>query len=651
MTRLSVTQLEDRLTPAGFGNTWIDTNLTASFAPNGTTVNGVGSVLYSMLDARASRSEWQGAIRAAFQAWTAPANLNVGFVSDDGRAFGTAGPVQGSPFVGDIRIAARPLSGNVLAISNPFDLVSPWAGEIVLNSNVVFDTDGSPNTFDLKAVLFQEVGHVLGIGNSTDPASVMYEVYAGPRAGLSAADTDAITDLYGTRSADRYESFYGNETPDRATTLKYISFAAQLAGIDPAASSTRYVAEGDIRTAADTDTYKVALPAGESVVLVQTGGISRAALRVAVLDATGAEKAATTSYNPSTGRYSIQFQAAAAGDYFVKVTGSTGTPASVGSYRLAVGLGLSSVPNSDLSTRVQTPAFGYDSSPDWVNGVPRNDSISTAQGLGWVTGSSARWEYAGSAGVDTAADQDVYAVGSMWASGGVLVVSVWSETGSAPSVQVLDKNGSVLPVTSLVRNGPTTILQVSGVEAWTTYYVRVKAADPAAWAGRQAYRFGIDYRNEPVALESVASGTLTAASPQMRRQLSVTRSELFAFDLAAQSLDSQVAAARLTVFNSAGQPVLSIVSKDGVSARGTVLLAPGEYTVVITGSSQNGSPLSGLAIDARFLSLSDPIGPAATDAYSTLETGSVNTGYIWITTVESGSTFLSLTNPYSSAWW
>lgn len=199
--RLSLTPLEDRTVPAGFGNTWADTNLTYSFAPDGTDVAGSASNLFALLGTRATEAEWQSVVRDAFAAWTAPTNLTATAVGDDGRALGTPGPVQGSPHVGDIRIVARPLSDNVIAITNPFDLVSPWSGEIVLNSNKVFDTDGSADAFDLRAVLLQEVGHALGVDNSPHACSVMYGAYVGSRAGLDACDVSAIQALYGTPNA------------------------------------------------------------------------------------------------------------------------------------------------------------------------------------------------------------------------------------------------------------------------------------------------------------------------------------------------------------------------------------------------------------------------------------------------------------------
>ncbi len=194
--KLHLERVEDRTVPAVFGNTWIDPNLTVSFAPDGTEVASVGSTLFATLGQRATEQEWQSAVRTAFQEWTSVTNLTATVVPDDGRAVGTPGPVQGSPFVGDIRITARPLSDNVLAVANPFDLASGWAGEIVLNSTKAFDTDGSAGAYDLTTVLLHEIGHTLGLPGSDDPASVMAG-YTARRTQLAVSDVSAVQALYG----------------------------------------------------------------------------------------------------------------------------------------------------------------------------------------------------------------------------------------------------------------------------------------------------------------------------------------------------------------------------------------------------------------------------------------------------------------------
>src|SRR5947209_19571244 len=94
--RLNLERLEDRWTPATSGVTWPDgSHLTLSFVPDGTQVGNYTSNLFATLNRVAPTAAWQRAILAAFQAWAAPVNLNVGVVADGGQPLGTGGAVQG----------------------------------------------------------------------------------------------------------------------------------------------------------------------------------------------------------------------------------------------------------------------------------------------------------------------------------------------------------------------------------------------------------------------------------------------------------------------------------------------------------------------------------------------------------------------------
>lgn len=474
--KLHVERIEDRCVPAVFGNTWIDTNLTMSYTPDGTSVNGVTSNLFSTLGQRMTTTEWQTAIQSAFRAWVSQANVTVRVVSDDGRALDTPGPIQGSPYVGDIRITARPLSDNVLAITNPFDLVSPWAGEIILNSNKVFDTDGSAGSYDLRTVLLQEVGHALGVGNSSDPASVMYEYYQGARTGLSSGDVTSIRALYGA---------------------------------------------------------------------------------------------------PGTG-------------------GATNTG------------------SADLF--IQTAAGVVTNSTDWAAGKGVNESKRTATDLGLSRDSQdSRWDYAGTGALRVANDVDAFMVRTTDKAGGVMVVAVGTPLGGAePKVSVYDKDGNPINVQVLLRNGDATIVQLQGVLKNTTYYVAVSAADPTQWTSPEKYLLGIDFRDTAVTLAPFTTGTLTADQPLIAQTLDVNRSQGFRFQLSATDPNPVVrSAARLTVYDANHKAVFTITARAGQTVIGDVILAQGQYTVAVTGRTLDGSPLTGLQVDGRFLTLTDPIGLVA----------------------------------------
>jgi len=216
---LSVQQLESRDIPAQFGIPWDNgTAITVSFAPDGTSVDRSASNLHELMaQSGLAPAVWQNEILRAFQAWASQADLNIGVVRDSGASLGTAGKPQADPRFGDIRIFAAPLARSVLAITiPPGDLSGTRTGDIILNSNYNF---GAGSGRDLYTVFLQEAGHSLGIGNSGELSSAMYEFYQGTRSGLSSADVAQVRSLYGARPANTWEPDGGNNTAATATNL------------------------------------------------------------------------------------------------------------------------------------------------------------------------------------------------------------------------------------------------------------------------------------------------------------------------------------------------------------------------------------------------------------------------------------------------
>src|SRR5439155_11951785 len=107
----------------------------------GTVVDGAPNVLFQSLGS--GTTGWQREILRAVETWAQYGNINVGVVPDGGQPLGTPGATQGEARFGDIRVAARPLSGNVLAITTPSGVIGGTrTGDVVLNSNKFFTVGG-----------------------------------------------------------------------------------------------------------------------------------------------------------------------------------------------------------------------------------------------------------------------------------------------------------------------------------------------------------------------------------------------------------------------------------------------------------------------------------------------------------------------------
>jgi Matrixin len=277
--RLVVECLESRAVPATFGVPWSDpSHLTLSFASDGTPIAGHTSSLFQTLNAQQPTVVWQREILQAFQTWAVQANINIGLVSDGGQAFGVPGPSQHDPRFGDIRVGAQAMSPESLSISVPNDpaLSSTWTGDVLLNSNENYSSNG----LDLTAVLLHEAGHVFGLGDSTDPSSPMYFQYNDTQQ-LTVTDISALQALYGARSLDPHEGSNGNDTISTATQIQ---FPGSYTGTTP------LVVYGDIGSNKDVDVYAVKPPSnydGPITFQLQSAGISLLTTKLTVMDSQG----------------------------------------------------------------------------------------------------------------------------------------------------------------------------------------------------------------------------------------------------------------------------------------------------------------------------------------------------------------------------
>src|ERR1019366_8224052 len=125
-------------------------------------------------------------------------------------------------------------------------LSGTWSGDILLNDAA--PTIGQADT--LFPVLLHEVGHVLGLDDSPDPASVMFS-HLNHQTTLAPVDIAALQALYGPRSDDPFEGAQRNDTPATATLMP------EPASFD---GSTPLIVYASISSLKDVDFYSLKTP-------------------------------------------------------------------------------------------------------------------------------------------------------------------------------------------------------------------------------------------------------------------------------------------------------------------------------------------------------------------------------------------------------
>jgi hypothetical protein len=633
--RPTIEWLEDRTTPSTIGMAWPYANLTLSFAPDGTSVDGNKSTLFQTLGNQATTKAWEAAIMKAAQTWADVANINIGLTADGGQTIGTNGVIQGDSRFGDIRVAAEPLgAGAQVAIGSPYNpLLGTRAGDLVFNSSYTFGNGSAPG-YDIYTVALHELGHSLGLGDNTDPTSVMFNTYQGVRTGLSAGDIAAIQALYGPRTPDAYEGPNGNHTISTAAVMRLPEIAADIGNVGQA------------------DYFQYTIPSYSDrtvTIAVQNGGISMLAPRLSVYNATRQLIATSSAADAFSATTSITLGNVRRGTVlFLEVDSPRMDVFGMGSYRLKF--------NSGAVSQKQIAAIDSTlngTNITYINFAHSTSTISAAVALDQpIFQIDPRFNYAVNAKLNDASDVDFFSVTTPTTAPQALIFTASPGKGSllSPDITVYDSNGNVVNAQILSNENTGYVVQVLNPVAGAKYYVAV-SADPFAATinDKGAYLLGVTYTNTPIVLQTIVDDSLSSTDMIDVLSLWSTEVQLYHFVL---SVDTGGAASGVSVtmqlFDANNNLVLSLVCQDGNTVSADVQLQQGGYTAKFIASSSSGAPipttyytLQGMCLTSNL----DPVPVNPTDPSLNGTTSTTSTTTTTTTTTTTDTATLLVTSP------
>ncbi len=596
-TRLHCLALERLDVPAQFGIPWANHQVTLSFVPDGTPVEGINSNLSAYFAAGGvANSTWQAEVLRAVQEWTAVADVDVGLVSDNGAAMGAAGRSQHDLRFGDIRVSGRPLSSDVLAITTPPGPAGGTrAGDIIINTSMPICIGGSATQYDLYTFMLQEAGHALSIGNSSNIDSPMYEVYQDVRLGLITADENNLIALYGARQEDDYDATINNDAFYSATKI-----AVPLTLAANGQSIVELVA--DLSTQNDNDFYSFRVPdnaVGDIAIRLITGGMSLLEGEFVVMSTNAEEVEDFTVSIPKAGELEATVGGLLPGGTYVIQVKRANVDFAVGQYQLQIDFN----PGSSTS--------GNGPTANWVvNDDHTDDSIATARILADTPSS------AGNFGIDArfvdATDMDVYRieVSGIEGTSRLLTVSIGAEVdGLRPLVKLRNAAGVLIPC-DVVRNSDGLYSIQANVSVGQDVYL-VASADPNGAAVVGDYRLDASFNIAATPLFEYIGGTLTQ-SVMGKAQAFTVRSGAVKHFVLTQSAATPTDdfGANVVIKNSSGTTVLRFGTTANRSVSADVFLAPGSYAMFVVGKVRtSGATLPALDFSVRGFNLSDPSGP------------------------------------------
>ncbi|MCA9234740.1 MAG: cadherin-like domain-containing protein [Planctomycetales bacterium] len=608
-----------------------DLQLTFSFAPDGAQIAGQSNALAATFDALAPAAAWQETILHAFQTWAIETNADIGLVGDEGQDFGVAGPTQGDPRFGDVRIGAIAMEPSVGAVSVPTDglAAGTWFADVVFNTAFNFTS-----LDDLYAIALHEAGNVFGLKDNTDPNSPLSSSIPPVVKPPTAADLAALQDLHGVRAPDANEAVgHGgaavtdNDSFANATQLKQGEISGQSSGSAPT------VVYGDIATAGDSDYFTIRGPgsyAGPMTIKVRTAGISLLAPRLQIYDASEQFLGEATATDLGGGIAEYQLPTLTPGaDYFIQVDSAVSGEFAQGGYSLTVVFdGRNSIDQATID-HIASGAFRFLSAEEIAKLFDGNGSDKELYGddmhgddeplggteLPTLPGFVKDSRYQIVASIADAADVDNYVVKSPKTPNAAAPLNVLTAAfrsldagGLAPKLRLLDEHGVEMPSTILSNGNGEYIIQATGFEPEADMIVEVAAADPGGFFDTGNYELTVAFGRSATQVTSLASATIGDGVAQRSHTLYVGEPQLFHFALQADPAAATAPAVLIaTIVNDQGEQVFRLATRPGDTRTGpAVFLPPGTYSVEVVAATLDGSSLPEFGYTLSGTTLSDP---------------------------------------------
>ncbi len=610
---------------AGFGS------LTFSIAPDGTHVGKEISALQSDFNRVAPSAQWQQALARAFQKWSVHANINIGNVADNGAASGVYGPTRGDERFGDIRVTGFDYATDVYAeaVSENSRSVGTWAGDVFFNTAADWK-----NVAAIEAAALHEVGHILGLGHSNDPASPMHVHGPSDALELTAQDILNLQAIHGARNLDPNEVSGGNNTIAKASEIK--GGEDDVTVVEGFSGSQVWIQFGDLHNAIDRDVYEIKTSVnygGPLSVEVRTSGLSLAKLSAEITDRNGRVLAQTEvagdfggvsiltlDHTAPDGKYYLQIHAGAdpfwaTGDYSITIA----TPTRLLSDSNAIAEWTRKAHRWYYDSERAKDGFSYQLLQGSKRGpetddLHSDDTVASSGDIPLALTTATRTVHRVVGTISDLVDVDHYRLIAPKILDGKneLVIDLESlqVNGLVPDVKLLDKRGALLKPEVRVQGYGQTQLVWANVQSEQEFIIELQSKTVSNEFRTGSFSLTATFSAPSRQPELLISGTVGAGTGTVEREWYVARPQLFGLSLEGAtpsgSTDGQI---WVSIFDDQRRLVTGLAAPlNSLRSAPGLFLNPGKYYFQIAAAT---SVVGASDVSYRFMvdRPSQPIGP------------------------------------------